>query len=383
MKGLQGIRVLDLSWLLPGPYATMLLADFGADVVKIEQPGRGDYAREMLPDVFAVVNRNKRSMTLDLKVPAGRDVLLRLARDADVLIEGFRPGVMKRLGLDYETLSAINPRLIYCSISGYGQTGPYRNWAGHDIAYVGVGGGYSVPGDIRHPPVKGSLAVGDLSSGMFATIAIQNSLWERLSSGKGRYLDVSITDCVAAWAGVRLANVTWNGLPPTTRLSATNRIFTAGDGKRMSLAISEDPFFVKLCRTLGRQDWLDDPRFRTLPLRLTHAMDLLPELEAILASRPRAEWLAIFEKDDVPAAPVHDAEDVFHDPQLVARDLLWQAPTDGTAPRRMYGHPVKFDADMPRLRNVAPALGADSEAVLAEAGYDAEAIRSLRASGAL
>ena len=383
MSGLKGIRILDLSWLLPGPYATMLLADLGADVVKIEQPGKGDYTRVMIPDMFQVVNRNKRSMSLNLKEQAGRDVLYKLVEDADVLVEGFRPGVMKRLGLDYERLSAINPRLIYCSISGYGQTGPYRDWPGHDVGYVGVGGGMANQSDLKYPPIKSSLPVADLSSAMYATVAIQAALFERQESNKGQYLDIAITDCVASWAGVRLASILYYNEMPPNRLSATSRVFQTKDDKRMSLAISEDHFWVSFCKVIGRDDWGKDERLKDLDGRRKHSMELLPQLEELFMQRPRAEWLAILSAADVPAAPVHDPADVWEDPQIKHRDLLWEFDDKDGTHRRMFGWPVKFGRNPPTLRNPSPEQGANTDEVLRDAGYSAEQLGDLRRQGVI
>ena len=384
MKALNGIRVLDLSWLLPGPYCTMLLADMGADVVKIEQSGKGEYTRDLHPDMFQVANRNKRSMTLNLKSAAGRAVLHKLVESADVLIEGFRPGVMQRLGSDYATLAKINPRLIYCSISGYGQTGPYRDWPGHDIGYAGVGGAMAVPSDLKYPPIKASLPIGDLSSGMYATIAIQGALFERQQSGQGQYLDIGIADCVAAWAGTRpLAHYLYFGEMPPTKLNATSRVYVAQDGKRIALAVTEDHFWVRLCKVLDRADWASDPGLKDLPDRRARNDELLAELERMIATKPRAEWLRLCAEQDVPVAPVNDPEDVFEDPQIKSRELLWEFDDADGRHRRIFGWPVKFGRDGPALRHPAPAApGCDTDAVLAEAGYAAGDIAALRAQGA-
>ncbi len=384
MNALKNIRVMDFSWLLPGPYATALLADMGAEVIKIEQPGRGDYAREMLPDHFEMANRNKRGIALDLKQPQARALALSLIETADVVIEGYRPGVMARFGLGPEEMLERFPRLVYCSISGYGQNGPYRDRAGHDISYNAVGGGFSLPGDLKYPAVKGTLPVGDLSSGMFAALSIMAALTERQESGKGQYLDVAITDCVAAWAGVRLGNVLWNGEEAPNRLNAVSRLYETADGRRVALAISEDHFWVSFCKVMERPDWLADERLRTLDGRREHALELLPQVEQAMRQRTAAEWLELFNTADVPSSPVHGPLEVFEDPQIRHRQMTWQAPPDGSGkPRRVVAFPVKFSRDAPTLRNTAPTLGQDTDAVLREVGLDSAAIADLRESKAV
>ena len=384
MNALKDLRIVDFSWLLPGPYATMLLADMGAQVIKVEQPGRGDYARAMLPDHFEMANRNKRGIALDLKRPAAREVALHLLAQADVLVEGYRPGVMAKFGLGPEEVLARFPRLIYCSVSGYGQDGPYRDRPGHDIGYNAVGGGYSVPGDLKYPPVKATLPVADLSSGMFAALSIMGALAERQQSGRGQHLDVAITDCVAAWAGVRLGNVLWNGVEAESRLNAVSRLYETKDGRRVALAVSEDHFWRALCKVFERPDWLADARLRTLEGRRAHAMELLPQVERIMLQRTAAEWLAAFAEADVPASPVNGPLDVFEDPQIRHRRMTWQGPDDGSGkPRRVVAFPVKFSRSPPTLRNVAPELGQDTDAVLRELGLGDEAIAALRVDQAI
>ena len=384
MNALKNIRVIDFSWLLPGPYATALLADMGADIIKIEQPGRGDYAREMLPDHFEMANRNKRGIALDLKQAEARALALRLIETADVVIEGYRPGVMARFGLGPEEMLKRFPRLVYCSISGYGQDGPYRDRPGHDISYNAVGGGFSLPGDLKYPAVKGTLPVGDLSSGMFAALSIMAALTERQESGKGQYLDVAITDCVAAWAGIRLGNVLWNGVEAPNRLNAVSRLYETLDGRRVALAISEDHFWVSFCKVMERPDWLADERLCTLDGRREHALELLPEIEQMMRRRTAAEWLELFNAADVPSSPVHGPLEVFKDPQIQHRQMTWQATPDGSGkPRRVVAFPVKFSRSIPSLRNTAPAIGQDTDAVLQEVGVDLATIASLRMTKAI
>ncbi len=384
MNALKGIRIVDFSWLLPGPYATALLADMGAEVIKVEQPGRGDYAREMLADHFEMANRNKRGIALDLKQAEARDLALQLIEKADVVIEGYRPGVMAKFGLGPEAMIERFPRLIYCSISGFGQDGPYRDRPGHDIGYNAVGGGFSIPGDLKYPPVKSTLPIGDLSSGMFAALSIMGALAERQQSGKGQYLDVAITDCIAAWAGVRLGNVLWDGELAPNRLNAVSRLYDTADGHRIALACTEDHFWQNFCNTVERPDWLADERLKTLDGRREHALELLPQIEEIIKKRTRQDWLTLFEANDVPASPVNGPLEVFEDPQIKARKLTWQAPPDGSGkPRRVIAYPVKFSRTNPTLRNVAPKLGQDTDAVLREVGLDNETIAGLRSRKAV
>ena len=379
---MEDVRVLDLSWLLPGPFATTLLADLGADVIKVERPGDGDYMRTLHAETYQVANRNKRSMTLDLKQPAGQQVLHELVRDADVVVEGFRPGVTERLRADYTTLSEINPRLVYCSLSGYGQDGPYRDRPGHDVSYVGVGGGMVAPHDLRYPDARGnSLPVGDLASAMFAALSITAALNQRERSGRGQYLDVSITDCVASWSSIRLANLLWNQEPAVVRLSATGRAYEAADGKRLSISVTEDAFWEKLCRALDRQDWLADDRLATQPGRIKHAQELLPQLEEIFKQRGRDEWLEHFDRFDVPCGPVHDAEGVIEDPHIRARGLVWEREDRDGRLRRVIGYPVKMSDNHPRWSQMPPELGEHTDDLLADAGFSAEEIDAFHRDG--
>lgn len=381
---MRDIRVLDLSWLLPGPFMTMLMADLGADVIKVERPGEGDYMRTLIPEVFLVANRNKRSITLNLKTAAGQEALHALVRDADVLVEGFRPGVTGRLRADYETLSAINPGLVYCSLSGYGQDGPYRDRPGHDVSYVGVGGGMVAPLDIRYPEARGaSLPVADLASGMFAALSVTEALRQRERTGLGQYLDVSITDCVASWANTRLANTLWNDEPPIFRLNPTGRAYEAGDGRRLSISVTEDEFWHKLCAALGFEDWAADQRLATSEGRLAHSMSIVERLETTFRERPRDEWLELFDVHDVPCGPVHDAEGVISDPHLNARGLIWRRDDEQGTERRVIGYPVRMSGTETSWRRMPPGLGEHTDEVLAEAGLDADAIASLHAAGAV
>ncbi|MBX6378950.1 MAG: CoA transferase, partial [Clostridia bacterium] len=358
---LAGIVVLDLSRLLPGPYCSMLLADLGADVIKVEEPGRGDYMREMNPPGFEAVNRNKRSLVLNLKHREGAVLFRRLAARADVVLESFRPGVADRLGVGYEAVRAVNPGVVYCSISGYGQDGPYRDLGGHDLNYLGVAGVLAVSGQPDGPPAPGTaVAVADLCSALFAFGSIVTALFQRSRTGAGQYLDVSMTDAAASWmtrylaefelTGGAVGKREWLGRP-------AYGAFQAADGKFFTVGALEDVFFARLCRALDREDWLTGGRYATYAARAADAPMLNEELARIFRTRPRAEWLALLRAADVPAAPVNDLTELRDDPQLQARGLFLAPDHPAVTRFRHLLFPVRFGAAAPAVRRPAPGRG--------------------------
>lgn len=371
---LAEIRVLDLSWLAPGPYATMLLADLGADVVKIERPEDGDYLREMMPDAFYALNRNKRSVALNMKEPEGRAVFHDMVGRADVVVEGFRPGVMDRLGVGYDDLVRVNPALVYCSISGYGQTGPWRDVPGHDLAYLAMGGGLSIPGDLQYPAVRPSLPIADLSSAMFAALSIMAALFDARATGRGDKIDLSMTDAVTSWATARLGAVLQSGEDPIVLLSALNRTYEAADGRSIALAVVEDKMFVAFCRCLGLEDWLDDARFATMTSRVDHAEEMLPVIRGRIAERTRDEWIDVFHRAGISAAPVLGPNEVFESAHATARGLV-QEVVDGEGTRqRHFRYPARFAHRDTTVRRSPPMLGQDTREVLEEYGIDVATI---------
>jgi len=392
---LEGVRVLDLSRLLPGPFCSLLLADFGADVVKVEDTGAGDYARWAPPRFdgvedsaagafFLALNRNKRSIRVDLKTEAGRDVLLRLARDADVLLESFRPGVLDRLGVGYERLREANPGLVYCAITGYGQDGPYRDRAGHDMNYLGLVGLLGLTGEAGGPPVQAAGQIADIGGGaLMAAFAILAALRERDRSGEGQLVDVSMADGSLSWLGMLAARVFAGEAPPRRgglELAGAiicYRPYAASDGW-VTLGALEPKFWAAWCRGVGREDLIErqfDPP----------GSDAHREVEAIFAARTRAEWQAFATEHDCCLEPVLELEEALESELTRAREMVVELDQPGaTRPVRALGVPVKLSRTPgDPHRRPGPGLGEHTAAVLAEAGYGEAEIAALLESGAV
>ena len=385
---LQGLRVLDLSRLLPGPYATLVLADLGADVVKVEDPSGGDYLRWMPPMAgeqsgwFHALNRNKRSLALDLRRPEGPAVLLRLARRFDVVVESFRPGVMARLGVGYEALSAVNPGLVLCSISGYGQEGPYRDRAGHDIDYVALAGVLAVNGPPERPVPLG-VQVADVAGGSWPAVAgILAALLGRSATGKGAWVDVAMAEGALAMMALQQGAADAEGRAlrrggeQLNGGSACYAVYRAKDGGFVALGALEPKFFRAFCDAVGRPE-LGEAQFDG------GGAGPRAEVEAIFASRTREEWGAFAALHDVCVMPVLTGDEPRRDPQFVHRGSFVEVPTPWEG-RAMPGlaSPVRIRGVAAPLRP-APRIGADSEEVLAESGFDPAEVAALRGSGAL
>src|SRR5437764_10701835 len=392
---LSGIRVLDLSRLLPGAYASQMLADYGADVIKIEEPGSGDYGRFMPPQLkggmslyFVAINRNKRSMTLNLKSQAGHEIFLRLVRQADVVLESFRPGVMDRLGLGYEQLKEINPRLVYCAISGYGQDGPYRLRAGHDLNYAGYAGMLDYNRGPRGEPAMPPTQLGDLAGGSFmAVIGIMTALYGRTQSGEGRMIDVSMTEGVMSLLPLTATAYLNTGQAPQpgkTQLDGglpCYNIYETQDGKHITLAALEYKFWHTFCTHIGHLELL--PFHHPVgPGEREQAIDML---RAIFMTKTRDEWVAELAEIDTCFGPVYTLEEALNDPQAQARGVSVNsqvAGEDASAFRTLPSFPRLSDVEQEQ-RYSAPGMGEHTVELLQAIGYSEAEIEQFKAGGVI
>ncbi len=396
MLPLDHIRILDLSRLAPGPFCTMLLADLGADVIKIEELGGGRRARlerqarrpppeeEARRRAHSAFDRNKRSITLDLKSPDGVEVFRRLARTADVVVEGFRPGVVRRLGVDYERLRDLNPRLVYCSISGYGQDGPYAGVVGHDINYIALAGALSLIGERDGPPATPGNLLGDFAGGgLLAAFGILAAVVARERTGAGQYVDIAMTDGVAMLLTYFFSEYFARGSIPmrgTHRLTGAAPYYGAyrcADDRYIAVGCNEPWFYENLCRALGGERYLDDQ---------WAAGERAEEIRRFFAeafrARPRDEWFDALRDHDVAASPVYTLDEAASDPQLRARGMFVDLLDPEVGPVRQVGIAVKLSETPGAVRHTAHAAGADTDAVLREAAFSPEEIARLRAAGA-
>lgn len=391
---LAGIRVLDLSRILSGPFATMILADLGADVIKVEDTGAGDDTRQWAPPYqgdqsayFLSVNRNKRAISIDLKSTEGRQVARQLARSADVLVQNFRPGTAERLGLGFAALAELNPRLIYASISGYGQTGPLAGEPGYDAIAQALSGVMSVTGPADGPPCRVGVSSADLGAGMWTLIGILSALQARHRTGVGQLVDVSLLDGQVAWLTYVAGGYFAAGRVPPRYGSAHPTIvpyqaFATDDGHVM-VAAGNDGLFRRFAVAVGRPALAEDPRFSTNPDRVRNRDVLLAALGAAMLERPTAEWVQVLSAAGVPAAPINTVDQALSHPQVLARDMVVTATHPTAGELRMVGNPVKLSAQPPAVRLAPPLLGEHTDEVLGELGLSPEGIARLRAAGAV
>jgi len=386
-----GVRVLDLSRMLAGPYGSMLMADLGAEVIKIEEPDGGDPMRSMGPPFlpngesayFLSINRNKKSVALDLTRPAGQGVFHALVRAADVVWDNFRPGIMARLGCGFERLKALNPGIIACSLSAYGQDGPYRDWPAFDLALQAMGGAMSLTGEEGRAPARMGLPMADLAGGMFGAFAVAGALFRRERTGEGAWIDLSLLDCQVSllsyiaqyfWADGKVPGPMGSGHASVVPYQA----FPTADGY-LVVAVFAEKFWKGFCRAMGRPEWEADPRFDTNGHRLEHKGILVPEIEGVTRTCSSAEWLDRLHLEGVPAAPINSVEQVLSDSQVSHRRMVvaLDHPALGRLPT--LGSPVKVDGRMEIEARPAPGLGEHTEAILAGLlGYSEEKIRGLR-----
>jgi crotonobetainyl-CoA:carnitine CoA-transferase CaiB-like acyl-CoA transferase len=401
---LSHVRVLDLSRVLAGPWCTQTLADLGAEVVKVERPGAGDDTRTWGPPwlaggdgaptreaaYFLAANRGKRSVTIDFEREEGRDLVRRLAAEADVLVENFKVGGLAKHGLDWESLRAANPRLVYCSITGFGQTGPYARRAGYDFMIQGMGGMMSITGQPDGTPgaepLRCGVAIADLFTGMYATVAILAALAHRDRTGEGQHIDMALLDTQVAVLANQAANYLVGGTPPGRTGNTHPNIvpyqaFRTADG-HIILAVGNDGQFRKFCEVAGRTDLPADPRFATNPERVRHRAVLVPILQEVVAGRASADWLSALEAAGVPCGPINGLDEVFDDPQVRARGLRLDLPhpAAGTAPS--VRNPIRYSATPLSFDRAPPLLGEGTDEVLGRLlGLDASEIAALRAAG--
>lgn len=392
---LKGIRVLDCSRILAGPYCTMMLGDLGAEVIKIEQPGLGDGSRQWGPPwvegesaYFLSVNRNKKSLTLNLKHPEGLKIFKRLAAKSDILVENFLPGTMTKFGLDYESLSLGNPGLIYCSITGYGQNGPYKDHPGFDFMIQAQGGIMSITGPTDGPPFKVGVAIVDITAGLYAHSAILAALYDRERTGQGQYIDVALLDAQIGW----LVNVAHNyfatGESPTRYGNAHANIvpyevFPTQDGY-LALAVGSDSQYRRLCEATNRPDLWEDDRFQSNAGRVKARQELIPLLQDLFRQSSTAEWIELLEAYKIPAGPINDIPTLLADPQVEARQMVQEIEHPTLGPVKQLGPVAKLARTPASIHVAPPSLGEHTNEILEnELGYSPADLAQLRADGAI
>lgn len=389
---LDGIRVIDLSRVVSGPFCTQSMGDMGADVIKIEQPGTGDESRAFGPPFlggespyYLSVNRSKRSCTLDLKSEAGRSILWRLLDGADVLIENFRPGAMGRLGFHYEAVAARFPRLVYCSISGFGDTGPDAGRPGYDLIVQGESGLMDLTGEAGGPPTRIGTAIGDLTAGMMASQGIMLALYARHTTGRGQHVKIAMLDAVASLLTYNAGNYFASGESPTRRGNdhpsvAPYQTLQAKDGW-MNLAVANDSLWRRYCDAIERPDLRDDPRFATAPARVQHRGVLIPLIVELTAARTVQEWLDLLGPAGVPCGRIRTVGQVCTNPQLTERGKVLDRPHSTAGRVRMIGMPIDLSDTPGRIDDAPPLLGEHTDEVLQGVGYSEVEIRAFRGDG--
>ena len=395
MKALDGIRVLDLTRALAGPFCTLMLGDNGADVIKVEIPGSGDDTRKWGPPFigeesayYLSINRNKRSLTLNLQDAQAQEVFMKLAQDIDVVVENFTPGVMGRFGLDYDAVKAVNPKVVYCSISGFGQDGPYRNRPAYDQIMQGVGGLMSITGEPDGEPQKIGIAVTDIGAGMWSAFAIMAALNHRGKTGEGQYIDISMLDAQVAWLTYQAAFFFANGEAPK-RMGAAHptlvpyQAFMCKDGKYINVAVGSERIWERFCQGMEREDLKDHPDYATNSVRVNNRGAMVSMLQEIFLTRPVAEWVKDLQAANVPCGPINDLADVFADPQVLARNMYLEMahPTLGSI--KQTGLPIKFSLTPGGLDRHPPLLGEHTQEILKSLGYSEAAVQSLKAQSVI
>ncbi|WP_175953034.1 CaiB/BaiF CoA-transferase family protein [Burkholderia sp. BCC0405] len=406
MGALSHIRVLDLTRVLAGPWCAQTLADFGADVIKVERPGAGDDTRHWGPPYlkdadgadtaeaayYLAANRNKRSVTVDIATPEGQQIVRELAAQSDVVLENYKVGQLKKYGLDYDSLRAVKPDLVYCSVTGFGQTGPYAHRAGYDFIVQGIGGFMSITGERDGEPgggpQKAGVAIADLATGLYSTIAVLAALAHRDRTGEGQYIDMALLDVQVALLANMNTNYLASGKPPVRWGNAHPNIvpyqtFQTRDGW-IIVAVGNDGQFRKFVEAGGRPELADDERFATNPARVRHRDTLVPILAEMVKTRGKADWIGALEAAGVPCGPINDLDEVFDNEQVVARGMQVSLPHPCGADAKLVRNPIRMSATPPEARTAPPLLGAQTDDVLRDMlGYDDARIAALRAKQAI
>lgn len=403
MGAMHGIRVLDVTRILAGPWATQIFADMGAEVIKIERPKTGDDVRAAGPPFlhdkegrettdsayFLSANRGKKSVTLNIATPEGQDIIRKLAASCDIFMENYKVGTLKRYGLDYESLREINPRLIYCSITGFGQTGPLRDRPGYDFIFQGMGGLMSITGERDDLPGGGpqklGVAFADLMTGMYTAVAVLGALNARQRTGKGQHIDLALFDVVVgALANMNLNYLVSGKIPGRMGNAHANlvpyQVFRCADG-HLIIAVGNDRQFADLCLVLGRSEWTEDERFRTNPSRIRNRDVLIPMLQEELLRHNQADLIAALEERDVSCGPINNIKQALEHPQTQAREMVITVPHELAGSIRLIANPIKY-SDTPMQYGTVPVLGANTTEVLTElCGLNEEQIHALREKG--
>ncbi|NQW22603.1 MAG: CoA transferase [SAR202 cluster bacterium] len=397
MKALEGIRVLDLTRALAGPFCTLMLGDNGADVIKIEIPGSGDDTRKWGPPFiggesayFLSINRNKRSLTLNFKEEKARKIFLELVKDADVVVENFTPGVMERFGLGYDAVKAVNPGIVYCSISGFGQYGPYSSRPAYDQIMQGISGLMSITGEPDGEPQKVGIAVADIGAGMWAAFAVMAAIHNRSKEslaggeGQGQYIDLSMMDAQVAWLTYQAGNFFATGETPK-RLGAAHpnlvpyQAFMCQDNKYLNLAVGSERIWERFCEGMEMPELRENPDYTTNVERAQNRSKIVPYLQEIFIKQPVNYWVEKLQKVSVPCGPINDLADVFSDPQTLARDMYLEMAHPTLGKIKQTGLPIKFSRTPGGLDRHPPLLGEHNQEVLTSLGYSSAEIEELKA----
>ena len=395
-QALADLKILDLSRVLAMPYCSMMLGDLGAEIIRVERPGVGDETRHWGPPwagelsaYYLVTNRNKKCITVDLKKKEGQEIIRRLAQRSDILLENFLPGDLAKMNLGYEDIRAINPKIIYASVTGYGQTGPYRDLPGFDFILQAQGGLMSIIGEEDGPPMKVGVAIVDITAGLFACSAILAALHYREKTGEGQYIDMALLDAQVAWLANQASNYLISGKVPRRMGNAHPNIvpyeaYETKDGTYIALGVGNDNQWQKFCKRARLENLIHDPRYATNPKRVENRKELVSFLQEIFRQKTSAEWLRVLAEAEVPCGPINTIDRVFADPQVLARGMLVEMEHPATGKYRVVGSPMKLSETPVQYKTPPPRLGEHTEEVLREIlGYEPAQISRLREEKAI